>query len=292
MPDFSSSTIAVTGASGHLGRAVIASLQQRGAKRIVGITRDPTKLADLTGVDVRRGDFADPGSLDNALAGVERLLVISTDAVGIPGGRAKLHNAAIDAAERAGVRHVVYTSITSPYPSETALVANDHFWTEARLFGFEGEWTALRDNIYMDMLLFDGPRILGSGQLVHAAGTGRRGYVTRDDVAATAAGVLLGATGRTVVDVGGTPLSFEEIATALSTAWGKPIAPVAITGEQLTAGMLAGGLPPALAGAFAAFDTDTARGVFALVGDGVQRFAGRAPTTLEAFLARSPRPAA
>ena len=286
MSDFSNSTIGVTGASGHLGRAVIAHLQRRGAKKIVAITRDPAKLADLHGVDARVGDFANPASLDTAFRGVDRLLLISTDAVGIPGGRHPLHSAAIDAAERAGVKHVVYTSITNPYPSQTALVANDHFWTERRLFDFKGDWTALRDNIYMDMLLHDAPRALASGQWFHAAGDGEKAFVTRDDVAATAAGVLLTLDGKSVVDVGGVPIAMTEVAAAFANAAGRPIQAVAISSEQAIAGMTGAGLPPNLAAAFAAFDSDTARGLFTVTSDAVARFAGRQPTTVTEFLAK------
>lgn len=286
MSDFSNSTIGVTGASGQLGRAVIAQLQQRGAKKIVAITRDPAKLADLHGVDVRAGDFSNPASLAAAFKGVERLLVISTDTVGIPGGRHVQHTAAIDAAERAGVKHIVYTSISNPYPSDTALVANDHFWTEQRLFAVRGDWTALRNNIYMDMLLHDAPRGLASGKWFHAAGDGQKSFVTRDDVAATAAGVLLTTTGKSVIDVGGAPVTMDEVTAAVAKAAGKPVEPVAITGEQAIAGMTGAGLPANLAAAFAAFDTDTARGLFAVTSDAVERLGGRRPTTVAEFLAK------
>jgi NAD(P)H dehydrogenase (quinone) len=264
---------------------VLGYLQQRGAKKIVAITRDPAKLGNLDGIGVRSGDFAKPASLDQAFSGVERLLIISTGEVGIPGGRHALHHAAIDAAERAGVTHIAYTSITNPYPSPTALVANDHFWTEARMFRFGGTWTALRDNIYTDMLLQSAPRAIASGQLVHASGNGIRAFVTRDDVAATAAGVLLGAEGNEVLDVSGDPVTFAMVAEELGRAAGKAIAPVAIPAEQLVAGMVSAGLPRHLALAFAAFDADTARNLFAVTSDAVRRFAGREPTTLRQFLA-------
>lgn len=286
MSDFSNSTIGVTGASGQLGRAVISHLQRRGAKRIIAVTRDPAKLADLHGVDVRTGDFSNPAGLDTAFRGVDRLLLISTDAIGIPGGRHTQHSVAIDAAERAGVKHVVYTSITNPYPSDTALVANDHFWTERRLFDFKGDWTALRDNIYMDMLLGDAPRALASGQWFHAAADGRKAFVTRDDVAATAAGVLLTLEGKAVVDVGGVPIGMDDVVAAFAKAAGRSIQAVAISTEQAIAGMIGAGLPATLATAFAAFDSDTARGLYTVTSDAVARFAGRQPTTVAEFVAK------
>src|SRR5690606_32067343 len=107
--------LGVTGASGYVGRAVIAHLKARGANKIVAITRDPAKLADIEGVEARAGDFDKPETLAAAFRGIDRLLVISTSEVG---SRLAGQAAAIDAAERAGVGHILYTSITSPYPHD------------------------------------------------------------------------------------------------------------------------------------------------------------------------------
>lgn len=280
--DFGGAVLGVTGASGHVGRAVLGYLRQRGAKRVVAVTRDPAKLGDIEGIEVRQGDFYAPQSLDSAFAGIERLLVISTSNVG---ERLPHQLAAIDAAERAGVGHILYTSITSPYPHPTHLVSNDHFWTEARLFRTAGGWTALRDNLYADLLGWDFDRIVQSGKLMHAGGTGRRALVTRDDVAAAAAGALLTAEGQEIVDVSGPEaLSYADIAAIVARVSGKPVEAVAVSHEQQLEGMKAAGLPPALAEAFAGFDVAVARGALAVTGDGVERFAGRTPTPVEQML--------
>ena len=282
MADFSNSTLGVTGASGHVGRAVIANLKARGAKKIVAITRDPGKLADVDGIEVRAGDFAAPATLDAAFKGIDRLLIISTDTVG---SRIEHQIAAIDAAERAGVGHILYTSITAPYPHPTHGVANDHFWTEARLFQTKGGWTSLRDNIYADFLVWEAQKTLEAGKIFHAAGDGRRAVIFRDDIAAAAAGALLTAEGREVVDVSGPDaLSYADIAAILSRLGGKPVEAVDVPHEAQLDGMLKAGLPPALAEAFAGFDVAVKRGALAVVGDGVQRFAGREPLSVEAAL--------
>ena len=291
MTDFSNSTLGVTGAAGHLGRAVLAELKARGAKRVVAITRDPTKLSNIGGIEIRRGDFDDPASLDLAFAGIDRLLVISTD--GGLGVRIGQHSAAIDAAERAGVAHLVYTSLTSPYPSAVSAIANDHFWTEARLAQFSGDWTVLRVNIYMEIALGAAAHAVPSGRLVHAAGTGARTYVARADAAAAAAGALLTATGRSVEDLTGREtVTQTELAEALSSAMGRLVTAVDIGDAALVDGMVAGGMPRPLAEAFAGFDRDTARGVFAVTSDAVRRLAGREPMTLAQFLAANPLSAA
>jgi NAD(P)H dehydrogenase (quinone) len=282
MADFTNSVLGVTGAAGYVGRAVVANLRARGAGRIVAVTRDPGKLADVEGVEVRGGDFSRPETLDAAFKGIDRLLIISTDTIGV---RIPHQTGAIDAAEQAGVGHILYTSITSPYPHATHAVQNDHFWTEARLFQTRGGWTSLRDNIYADFIVWDAQKTLEAGKIFHAAGDGRRAIVFRDDIAAAAAGALLTAEGREIVDVSGPEaLSYADIAAILSRVGGKPVEAVDVPPEAQLDGMLKGGLPPALAAAFAGFDAAVKRGAMAVVGDGVQRFAGRAPLSVEAAL--------
>jgi NAD(P)H dehydrogenase (quinone) len=295
MPDFSNSILGVTGAAGPFGRTVVETLLARGAKRIVAITRSPEKLRDLAarGVDVRAGDFDDAGSLDTAFAGVERLLIISTDKLGTAGVRLAQHVAAVDAAKRAGVGHILYTSIPTPYPSKRAQVADDHFWTEQAIIATGLNWTFLRNSLYMDLQANQVPQIAASGQLVHASGTGGRNIVSRADCAETAAGALLVADGKSIHNVTGREvLRLSEIADVIAAATGKPVAAVAIAPEALIEGMVQHGLPEAVAITFSSFDTDTARGFFALSSDAVERFTGRKPATFAEFLAAQPVQAA
>lgn len=282
MADFSNAVLGVTGASGYVGRAVIAGLKARGARKIVAITRDPSRIADIEGVEARAGDFYAPDGLAAAFAGVDRLLLISTSNVG---ERLPHQVAAVDAAERAGVSHILYTSITAPYPHPRHAVQNDHFWTEARMFQTKGGWTALRDNIYADFIVWEATKTLEAGKILHAAGDGRRALVFRDDIAAAAAGALLTAEGREIVDVSGPQaLSYADIAAILSQVGGKPVEAVGVSHEEQLAGMKAAGLPPVVAEAFAGFDVAVRQGKLAVLGDGVQRFAGREPLSVEAAL--------
>ena len=291
MPDFANSTLGVTGAAGPFGRLVVETLLARGAKHVVAITRSPDKLADLAakGVTVRAGDFDDAKSLDAAFAGIDRLLIISTDKLGGPGARLAQHVVAVEAAKRAGVKHLIYTSIPNPYPSATAQVADDHFWTEQAIIATGLTWTFLRNSLYMDLLVGQFPQIAATGQLIHAAGSGRRNLVSRADCAVAAAGALLTADGKTIENVTGREaLTLDEVAAIVGQKLGKPVAAVAIPGEAQIAGMIQHGLPENLATTFSAFDTDTARGYFALTGDAVERFGGRKPETLAEFLAAQP----
>jgi NAD(P)H dehydrogenase (quinone) len=295
MFDFSNSVLGVTGAAGPFGRIVVETLLARGAKKIVAVTRSPENLSDLAakGVTVRAGDFDAPASLESAFAGIDRLLIISTDKIGAPGARLAQHRAAVAAAKASGVKHILYTSIPTPYPSGQAQVADDHFWTEQAIIATGLDWTFLRNSLYMDLLPGNLPQSLSTGQLIHAGGTGLRNLVTRADCAATAAGALLSAEGKTLHNVTGPEaLSFAQIAAIIAKAVGKPVTAVAIPGEALIDGMVKAGLPQGLAGTLAAFDTDTARGYFAVTDTTVERFSGHPPMSLAEFLAANPLPSA
>ena len=159
-----SDTLLVTGASGQLGRRVLAHLLDTCAvppARLIAVTRDPAKLADFAarGVEVRRGDFDDPGSLGEAFKGAGRLLLISTDALDTPGRRLAQHQAAIAAAKTAGVRHIVYTSMPNPDGSPIPF-APDHLGTEQALALSGRGWTILRNAWYFENLAFSLPGAL------------------------------------------------------------------------------------------------------------------------------------
>ncbi len=118
-------TIGITGAAGHLGRAAAeAVLRTTEPSEVVLTTRRPEALADLAapGVQVRHADFDRPETLTAALAGVHRLLLVSTDEVG---ARLDQHRAAVGAAVEAGVSHVVYTSEPEPVPRNPAVAVAD-----------------------------------------------------------------------------------------------------------------------------------------------------------------------
>ena len=183
-------TIAITGASGALGRASAdVVLQVVDPREVVLTTRCPESLGDLAarGVDVRRVDFADPRTLATAFAGVDRLLLISTDAIG---ARLDQQRAAISAAVDAGVGHVIYTSVPEPVAANPALVVADHAGTEQALRDSNLQWTMLRNNLYAHMQGSGVEHAVASGRLVTNGGAGATAYVTRADCAAAAAAVL------------------------------------------------------------------------------------------------------
>jgi NAD(P)H dehydrogenase (quinone) len=288
-----SSTLLVTGAAGHLGRRVIAHLLESrhvSPGRIVAATRNPEKLADLAarGIEIRRLDFDDPGTLGPALAGVDRMLLISTDALDRPGRRLKQHQAAVEAARRAGVKHVVYTSMPNP-ESSVVLFAPDHLGTEQALAASGLGWTILRNNWYMENLFMALPAALASGQWHTAAADGRVGYVAREDCARVAAAVLAAGAAEDAAgeryDVTG-PESFtvEQVAAAVREITGRPLAVVPVSDEQLQQGLLAAGVPEFLAPLLVSFDANIRAGKLAVVSATVTGLTGKPPQTLRAFL--------
>ena len=284
---FFTSKLLVTGAGGQLGRAIVESLLASGATDVVAATRDPAKLADLAarGVTVRKADFDEPASLPAAFAGVERALLVSTDALGQPGQRIAQHRAAVAAAVAAGVKHIAYTSAPSPRPQANGGVLDDHFWTEAAIFASGLDFTILRHHLYAETILTGAAQAVASGQLFSAAGGRGRSYVTRDDCAAADAAALLTATGRQILDVTGPEaVTPDALAALLSEVSGKPVAHVPLTPEQLTGGLVAAGLPAFVAGLLVDFDVQASEGHHAILTPVVKALTGRDPTAARAFL--------
>ncbi|MDW5596465.1 NAD(P)H-binding protein [Conexibacter stalactiti] len=281
-------TIAIAGASGALGRrAAEFALESVAPEQLVLVSRDPSKLADFAerGVQTRAGDFDAPETLAAAFAGVDRLLLISTDAVG---RRAAQHGAAIEAAKAAGVAHVVYTSLPRPEGDHpTGPLAADHFATEQALRASGLAWTLLRNSLYTDLQLGSGGHAIASGQLVTNAGDGLAAYVTREDCAAAAAAVLTG-TGHenATYDVTGPALvSQADLAAALAAASGRPVEVVAVDDDAFTAGLVASGVPEAFAPVYTGFGIAIRTGLLETQTDVVERLTGRAPTSVADFLA-------
>ena len=276
------STILVTGASGKLGRRVVELLRAGGASRVIAGTRQPAAF-DLPGVEARKVDFAEPATLDAAFARVDQLLIISTDVVGEV--RQTLQRNAVAAAQKAGIAHIVYTSLTNPGPGSAVVLAPDHHVTEEAIKATGADYTLLRNAVYMDMLLQSLPPALASGQWYSAMGQGRIAHITREDCARMAAAVLLaGPTGQRVVEVAGGELrTVEEIAAVASEVTGKPLQVVHVDSAALAAGMAGAGLPQPVADLLASFEEATRLGQSAVKSE-VEAVTGRAPMTLRDFL--------
>ncbi|CAB4927829.1 unannotated protein [freshwater metagenome] len=272
-------TIAVTAATSHLGRLVVEALLERGvaAGSMVATTRDAAKAADLAavGVDVRVADYADPATLDTALAGVDRVLLVSSDAVG---DRAEGHLNVIAAAERAGVQLLAYTSVLKA-DATAMLLAADHQATERRLAESPVPTVLLRNGWYTENYTAQLEVALEHG-LVGSAGDGRVAVASRRDYAEAAAVVLSGDghEGAVYELAGDEALTMSELAALISEATGRDVAYQDVPVETF-AGILAGaGLPEPLNAVIADSSAGIGRGELVSDSGDLSRLIGR-PTT-------------
>ncbi|KIA64801.1 SDR family oxidoreductase [Nocardia vulneris] len=279
-------TVAVTGASGQLGRLVVESLLRAGVAPIVAIVRDPQRVADLAeqGVQVRAASYDDAEALDRALAGVDRVLLVSGNEFG---ARVAQHTTVIRAAERAGVRLLAYTSI--PLGADSPLIlAQEHIGTEAVLAESTVPHAILRNSWYWENYLGGLAHTVESGVLHGAAGTGRVSGAARADYAEAAAKVLTteGHEGQ-VYELGGDEhLTYAELAQVISQAAGKPVRYENLTEAQYLATLVQAGVPEEHAKVLADADSGLAAGALDVTSGHLQKLLGRSSTpALEVFRA-------
>ena len=276
--------IGVSGASGHLGRATIAELVQRGGgHEIVAISR--TLEAITAPAQGRFGDYNQPESLLDAYAGLDRLLIIPS-IEREPGKRGTQNIAAIDAAVKAGVGHVVFMSATGTRQEAEPATGASYWRGEQHLIAAAPAWTILRMNFYAEALLLLAQPALDRGVLTGLA-ENRAAFVARDDVAAAAAGILLGEghAGAIYNATGPKALSGAERAAVIAEVTGRPFVFQSITEEQLRAGLTQAGLPPPVINVVVGIQKNFATGAFDIVTGDVERLGGRPPRPLHDALA-------
>jgi len=271
--------IAITAATGQLGRLVIAQLlQQVPATQVVAVVRNPAKAADLAalGVTVRAADYGDPAALGRAFAGVEKVLLISgTDF----GRRAGQHAAVIAAAGRAGAKLLVYTSLLRADATPLNL-GPEHAETERILKASGLSFVILRNGWYHENYTASVPAALAHNAFAGCAGEGRISSAARADYAAAAVAALTGRAeiGRTYELAGDTAYTLAEFAAELSRQAGRAIPYVDLPEVGYAEALLKAGLPPALATGLASWDAGASQGALFDDGKALSRLIGR-PTT-------------
>ncbi|PPT59142.1 SDR family oxidoreductase [Xanthomonas arboricola] len=241
--------ILVTGASGQLGALVVDALLARvPAARIVATARDTASLAQFAKRDitVRRADYADPQSLDQAFAGVGRVLLVSSNAVG---ERVPQHRNVIEAAKRAGVELLAYTSVLHADTSTLAL-APEHVATEALLRESGVPHVLLRNGWYTENYTGSIAAEVAHGAVIGSAGEGRISAATRADYAEAAAAVLAADTaqaGKVYELAGDTAFTMAEYAAEVAQQSGKPVAYHDLPEADYAAALVQIGLPAAFA---------------------------------------------
>jgi NAD(P)H dehydrogenase (quinone) len=273
--------IAITGATGQLGRLTVASLLKKvPAQEIVAIARNPGKAKDLVspGVQIRQADYNQPAQWEAALAGVEKLLLISASDIG---QRAAQHATVIKAAKRAGVKLLAYTSILHAQTSSIAL-AEEHRETEAAIRASGLSFVILRNGWYTENHTVGLKAALSMGAVYGCAGDGRFSTASRRDFAEAATAVLTsnGHAGQVYELAGDTSYTLAEYASEVSRQTGKSIGYVNLPEAEFKKALLGAGLPEPIAELLANADTAASKGALFNDSHQLSKLIGKTTTPL------------
>jgi len=274
--------IVITGATGQLGRLVIDSLLKKvPAADLVAAVRDVEKAKDIAalGIQVRQADYNQPASWNAALQGAVKVLLISSSEIG---QRTQQHRVVIDAAKRAGVKLLAYTSVLHADTSVLGL-AGEHRETEAAIRASGLPFVLLRNGWYTENYAMGIPTALSLGAVYGCAGNGRISSAVRADYAEAAAVILTSdnQAGKVYELAGDTSYTLSDFAAEISRQSGKTINYVNLPEAEYKKALLGAGLPESLAELLANSDTGVSKG--ALLDDGKQlrNLIGRPTSALE-----------
>lgn len=274
--------IAITGASGQLGRLAIENMKTRvDAGDIVALVRDPSKVADL-GIEAREADYHKPETLTAALQGIDRLVLISSSDFD---DRAGQHQNVINAAQETGVRHLIYTSILKADASPM-IIAQDHKVTEAAIKASGIPYTFLRNGWYTENWTGSLPAAVEAGALIGSAGDAKVTPATRQDYAEALAAVAAGEGHEgQVYELGGTAFTLSDLAAELSKQTGKDIPYNDLPEAAYKDILISFQLPEALATVIADADAQAQNGWLTDESGTLERLIGRPATPLSSAVA-------
>lgn len=276
-------TIAITGATGQLGRLVVEKLKTRTApSNLVAVVRSPAKAADL-GIATRAADYAKPETLASAFAQVDTLLLISSSEIG---QRVQQHRNVIEAAKKAGVKRIVYTSLLHADTSVLNL-AQEHIDTEQMLKASGIAHTILRNGWYTENYTGSVPGALAGGAFIGSAGEGKISSAARADYAEAAAVVLTspGHEGKTYELAGDTSYTLTDLTAEISRQSGKAIPYKNLPEADYAAALISFGLPEGFARAIAGWDVGASKGALFEDGRQLSGLIGRPTTPLSKVVA-------
>ncbi len=286
--------IVITGATGQLGQLVIQALLARtAASNLVAAVRNVDKAADLAaqGIQVRQADYNDPATLDAAFAGASKILLISSNDIG---QRARQHQNVIDAAQRAGVELLAYTSVLRADTTPLAL-AGEHRETEAAILASGLPSTFLRNGWYLENYTAHLAPVLEHGAVLGSAGEGRVAAAARADYAAAAAAVLLdGGRPAQIYELAGEhAFTMAQLAAEVARQSGQAVEYKDMPRQDYKGALLGAGVPEAFAELLSDSDEGASKGALDGSGEVLRALIGRPTTTLaEAVKAGLPATAA
>ncbi|TSD45916.1 SDR family oxidoreductase [Rhodococcus sp. KBS0724] len=273
-------TIAITGATGHIGGEVARILTDAGMPLRL-IARSVSRLPQLPGTETAEASFSDRDRAAAALTDIDIVFMVSAAE---SADRVDQHRTFIDAAASAGVRHIVYTSYLGAAPDATFTLARDHWATEQHIRSTGMSFTFLRDSAYLDFL----PALAGADGVIRGpAGNGAVGAVARSDIARVAAAVLTDPdshVGRTYDLTGREALTLAEVAAIITDVTGRETVYHEETIEEAYASRASYNAPDWEVDAWVSTYTAIASGELAVISTAVQDITGRPPLTLRELL--------
>ncbi len=278
--------ILVTGATGHLGTAVVTNLLKKtSADRIAAFVRDENKASALKekGVDIRVGNYDDIASLDRAMQGIEKVLLIAgTDED--EDSRLRQHQHVVDAAKKAGVKYIAYTSrnLKEPNTLVNKLMVG-HFQTEDYIKASGLNYALFRNALYMDTIpLFVGAGVLDTGINLPTS-DGRVSFALRSEMGEAIANALLEtvSSNRIYQLTGSESYSFGNVAATLSDLSGKQVSYTPTEKSVFEAQMKERGTPSAVVEKIVGFLTDIKNGQEAEISSDMETLLGRNPASLK-----------
>ncbi len=281
-------TIAVTAASGNLGRLVIAELLAAGVRPggIVAIARTPRKVDDLAaqGIEVRQANYDDIAGMQAALQGATTVLVISGTEMG---RRVEQHANVIDAANLAGAQLVAYTSVLRARESTISPLTGEHAETENYLEQTDAPWVIVRNGFYSENYLMQAKQAARSGTLVTSAGKGLTASAARKDFAAGIAAVLTGDAhaGKRYEFSGDTAWTMDELGQTIAEITGKPVAVQHVDHAVHRETLVGAGVKDPWATMQVGIDQAVAAGEYGAITHELSRLTGRPTTPLRETLA-------
>lgn len=250
--------IGITGATGQLGRLVVEKLKQRtNADHLIALVRTPQKAADMNIVS-RVFDYNKPETLVESLKGIYYLLLISSNEIG---QRKRQHENVIEAAQKAGVKWMIYTSLLHADTSTLNLAA-EHVATEQALIKSGIPFTLLRNGWYTENYMSAATGAVKAGVLIGSAGNGKISSAARADYAEAAAVILTTPNneGKTYELSGDESYTLTDLAAELSRQTGKTISYNNLPEDKYAAALTSAGLPAPLAEALASWDFSASKG--------------------------------
>lgn len=272
----------VTGATGKLGTKIVEYLLTKiEAENVIISVRDPKKAASFAarGIEVRQGDFDAPETLQQAFAGVDRLLIISTD--GEEATRIRQHTAAVEAAKAAGVGLIAYTSIANAEASQNFL-ARTHQVTEQLIRETGIPFLFFRNNWYLENEQSTIDAVRAGQDWLTSAGNGKVGWALQEDYAEAIATVLVDPKPeQSIYELSGPLHTQQDIAEALGQVLGRPVQVKQVDSATYTAIMQKAGVPEFLLPMLQSIQEGIVAGTLAVESQDFERILGRSPVSLK-----------